>query len=159
MKKILIPAILMATCLLGASACSSNRDTMTTSVTSVAKEESSTVTESVASVIAEESSAAEYRKITAEEAKAMIDAGNVIILDVRTISEYNAGHIAESIQLESGDFETKAAAYLPDKNATMLVYCRSGNRSKTAAMLLLDLGYTNVYDFGGIIDWPYETVK
>lgn len=89
----------------------------------------------------------------------MIDAGNVIILDVRTQEEYDAGHIAEAVRLESADFEAKAANVLPDKDATILVYCRSGNRSKTAAKMLLELGYTDVYDFGGINDWPYETVK
>lgn len=99
-----------------------------------------------------------YKKISAEEAKVMIDAGNVIILDVRTQDEYDAGHISGAIRLESADFEAKAVTVLPDKDATILVYCRSGNRSKTASGMLIDLGYTAVYDFGGIIDWPYETV-
>jgi rhodanese-related sulfurtransferase len=144
MKKIIALTIMTAVLLIGASACSSDQET---------------VTESTTSSTGEESAAKEYKKISAEEAKAMIDAGNVIILDVRTQEEYDAGHIAEAIRLESADFETKAASVLPDKNATILIYCRSGNRSKTAAKMLLELGYTDVYDFGGINDWPYDTVK
>lgn len=143
MKKIIVLAVLTAVFLLGASACSSSQETDT---------------ESVTSTTGGESSAMEYKKISAEEAKAMIDAGNVIILDVRTQEEFDAGHIAEAIRLEYADFETKAATVLPDKDATILVYCRSGNRSKTASKMLLELGYTDVYDFGGINDWPYETV-
>jgi len=144
MKKIAKLAVLTAFFLVGASACSSNHETATESVTSATGGESLTM---------------EYKKISADEAKAMIDAGNVIVLDVRTQEEYDAGHIAEAIRLESADFETEAATVLPDKDATILVYCRSGNRSKTASKMLLELGYTNVYDFGGINDWPYETVK
>jgi rhodanese-related sulfurtransferase len=141
MKRIIVLAVLTAVFLIGASACSSNQETVTESATGG------------------ESSAMAYKKISAEEAKTMIDAGNVIILDVRTQEEYDAGHIEGALRLESADFGKKAATVLPDKAATILVYCRSGNRSKTAAKLLLELGYTNVYDFGGINDWPYETVK
>lgn len=144
MKKTLVPVILIAIYLLGTSACSSNHEAVTESITSVTGGESSMI---------------EYKNISAKEAKEMIDAGNVIILDVRTQDEYNSGHIAEAIRLEAADFEAKAAEVLPDKDATVLVYCRSGKRSKTAAKMLLELGYTDVYDFGGINDWPYETVK
>jgi phage shock protein E len=103
--------------------------------------------------------AAEYHKISAEEAKAMMDSGEaLIVLDVREQSEYDAGHISGAVLLPVGSIAEKAAEALPDLNAKILAYCRSGNRSKTASETLLGLGYTQVYDFGGIIDWPYGVV-
>ncbi|MCR6546648.1 rhodanese-like domain-containing protein [Dehalobacterium formicoaceticum] len=100
------------------------------------------------------------QKISAQEAKAMIDGEEeVIILDVRTRSEYQAGHIEGSVLLPNTEIKEKAAQVLPDQNAKILIYCRSGNRSAQAAKLLLEMGYTNVYDFGGIIDWPYGIVQ
>ena len=101
---------------------------------------------------------AEYIKITPAEAKALMDSETVIVLDVRTQAEYDSGHIKDAVLLDSGDVSAKAATVLPDKNATILVYCRSGNRSATASKLLIEMGYTKVMDFGGIIDWPYEVV-
>ena len=98
-----------------------------------------------------------YQKISAEEAKSKMDAGDVIVLDVRTEEEFNEGHVPGAIRLEAEDFPDRAADVLPDTNAVILVYCRSGNRSRTASLLLNDMGYVNVYDFGGIRDWPYET--
>lgn len=107
-----------------------------------------------------EQGAAAYRKITAAEAKTVIDTQeNVIILDVREQSEYDSGHIPNATLLPLGSITAKAAEALPDKDQTILVYCRSGNRSRTAANELVSLGYTQVYDFGGIIDWPYDIVK
>lgn len=100
-----------------------------------------------------------YKKISAEEAKAIIDSEDVIILDVRTQEEYNEGHIENSVLLPVNDIADKAEEKLPDKDAKILVYCRSGNRSATAAKQLIKMGYTNVYDFGGINSWPYGTVK
>ena len=116
---------------------------------------------SQAATTAAESAAAavEYIKITATEAKALMDKGNVIVLDVRSQDEYDDGHIAGAIRLEYGEFPEKLASVLPDKDAVILVYCRSGNRSKTASSLLIEAGYTQVMDFGGIIDWPYEVVR
>lgn len=102
---------------------------------------------------------AEYRKINAKEAKIMIDEGNVVILDVRERSEYDEGHIEDAVFLPYTEIKDKAAQVLPDKGAKILVYCRSGRRSEIAARELVSLGYTNVYDIGGILDWPYETVK
>lgn len=99
------------------------------------------------------------QKITAEEAKAMIDQGDVIILDVRTQQEFEEGHIQDSILLPNDQILVKAESMLADKEATILVYCRSGNRSAQASKDLVKLGYTKVYDFGGIKDWPYEVVK
>lgn len=98
-----------------------------------------------------------YKKITAADAKAIIDGGGTfIILDVRTQEEFDAGYIAGAVLLPYDQISQKAASELPDKNATILVYCRSGNRSATASKALIELGYTCVLDFGGIIDWPYE---
>jgi phage shock protein E len=109
---------------------------------------------------AADTSAAVYHKITAAEAKTVMDTEqNVIILDVREQSEYDSGHIPNATLLPVGDIAAKAAEALPDKDQKILVYCRSGNRSKTAANELVALGYTQVYDFGGIIDWPYDVVK
>lgn len=109
---------------------------------------------------ATETETAVYQKIDAEKAKEMIDAGGVAILDVRTQEEYDAGHIPDTLLLPVDEInETTAAELLPDKDAVILVYCRSGNRSKTATDMLLELGYTAVYDFGGINDWPYDVAK
>ena len=99
-----------------------------------------------------------YQQITQEEAKEMMDNQEVIILDVREQDEYDSGHIPSAVLLPVGTIdETTAAQVIPDKAATVLVYCRSGNRSKTASSALADLGYTNIYEFGGINTWPYET--
>lgn len=102
---------------------------------------------------------AEYKKITQEEAKKMIDSENIIVLDVRTQQEYDEGHIKNAILLPVTEIDKKAEAILKNKNEKIFVYCRSGNRSQTASKLLIEMGYTEVYDFGGIIDWPYEIVK
>ena len=102
---------------------------------------------------------AEYRKISAADAKARMDSGDtIVVLDVRTQEEYDAGHIAGAMLLPNETIVDAQPAELPDLNAEILVYCRSGNRSAQAANKLLALGYTNVIDFGGIIDWPYEVV-
>ena len=101
----------------------------------------------------------EYKKISAADAKARMDSGDeIIILDVRTQDEFNAGHIANAILVPNETIADKQPELLPDLDAEILVYCRSGNRSAQSANKLLAIGYTNVYDFGGIIDWPYEVV-
>ena len=101
----------------------------------------------------------EYKKISAADAKARMDSGDtVVILDVRTQEEYDAGHIAGAILVPNETISDKQPALLPDLNAEILVYCRSGNRSAQAAKKLIAIGYTNVADFGGIIDWPYDIV-
>ena len=100
-----------------------------------------------------------YTKITPAEAKALMDTGNVIILDVRTQEEFDQGHIKDAILLPDYEVGANAATVLPDKNAKILVYCRSGRRSALAAKELISLGYTDVLDFGGLeTDWPYEIV-
>ncbi len=101
----------------------------------------------------------EYHKITAEEAWEMMAAQMVTVVDVRTAEEYSQGHIANAILVPNETIEAEAAAALTDLDATILVYCRSGRRSKEAAEKLLALGYQNVYDFGGIVDWPYDVVQ
>ena len=98
-----------------------------------------------------------YQQITQEAAKEMMDTQTVVILDVREQHEYDSGHIPGAVLLPVGTItEDTAAAVIDELDMIVLVYCRSGNRSKTASQALADLGYTNVYEFGGIIDWTYE---
>lgn len=99
-----------------------------------------------------------YTQISQEKAKEMMDKQDVVILDVREQDEYDSGHIKGAVLLPVGTInETSAAAVIKNKDTVVLVYCRSGNRSKTASQALVDLGYTNIYEFGGINTWPYET--
>ncbi len=108
----------------------------------------------------EKSEGAVYKKLTAKQAKARIDSGDeLIILDVRTEAEYAAEHIEGAILIPNETIADKMPNDLPDLDAEILIYCRSGNRSAQAARKLIAIGYTNVYDFGGIIDWPYDTIK
>ena len=101
-----------------------------------------------------------YQQITAEEAKKIMDSGEEhIILDTREQEEFDDGHIPNAILIPYTGIENKAEEMLPDKDKLILVYCRSGRRSKIAAESLSKLGYTNVKEFGGIIDWKYEVVK
>ena len=102
---------------------------------------------------------AEYRKITAKEAYEKMQFGGVTVVDVRTKAEYNEGHIPGAILLPNENIGSTVPEELPEKDAVILVYCRSGRRSRKAAEKLLSIGYRNVYDFGGIIDWPYEKGK
>ena len=98
-----------------------------------------------------------YMNITAEEAKKIMDSEEgYIILDVRTREEYDQGHIPGAIVISHEEITEKAEGVLTDKEQLILVYCRSGRRSKIAAEALVELGYTNIKEFGGIIDWPYE---
>lgn len=111
-------------------------------------------------IVSEEEEKEMYEQITQEEAKSIMDSTeDVIILDAREQNEYDEGHIANAILLPYTEIEDKAEEVLPDKEALILVYCRSGRRSKIAAESLAELGYTNVKEFGGIIDWKYGTVK
>ena len=100
-----------------------------------------------------------YQHITADEAKALMDSEEgYIILDVRTDVEFAEGHIPGAILIPDYEIKKRAEEILTDKDQLILVYCRSGRRSKNAASDLADLGYTNVKEFGGIIDWKYGTV-
>lgn len=97
--------------------------------------------------------------ITPEEAKKQLNENSeIILLDVRTQLEYDAEHIEGTTLVPLDDISEKASEIIPDQEKVYYVYCRSGNRSATAAQLLVDMGYENVYDLGGIIDWPYDTV-
>ena len=99
-----------------------------------------------------------YRQISQEEAKEMMDTRDVVILDVREQDEYDSGHIPGAVLLPVGAIEEGTAGeVISEKDSVVLVYCRSGNRSKTASSKLAELGYTNIYEFGGINTWPYET--
>ena len=106
----------------------------------------------------EKDQGAVYVNITAEEAKQIMDTEEgYIILDARTQEEYDEGHIPGAIVISHEEIAEKAEEVLTDKDQLILVYCRSGRRSKLAAEALVELGYTNIKEFGGIIDWPYET--
>ena len=99
-----------------------------------------------------------YMNITAQEAKEIMDAEEgYIILDVRTQAEYDEKHIPGAVLIPDYEIKERAEEELTDKDQLILVYCRSGRRSKLAAEALVELGYTNIKEFGGIIDWPYET--
>ena len=105
-----------------------------------------------------ENSENSYRQISQEEAKEMMDQlADVVILDVREQDEFDSGHIPGAVLLPVGTItEDSAAAVIPETDTTVLVYCRSGNRSKTASDALVKLGYTQIYEFGGINTWPYD---
>jgi len=101
-----------------------------------------------------------YHQITQKEAKNMMDIQNVIILDVREQDEFEAGHITNAVLLPVGTIsEDTAAAVIPEIDSVVLVHCRSGNRSKTASEALVELGYTNIYEFGDITTWSYEVER
>lgn len=101
-----------------------------------------------------------YEQISAKEAKNIMDTENgYIIIDARTQEEYDEGHIPGAILIPEYEIKDKAEKELTDKNQLILVYCRSGRRSKIASQELVNLGYTNVKEFGGIIDWNYEIVR
>ena len=98
-----------------------------------------------------------YLQIDAEQAKTLMDTEtDYIILDVRTEEEYNEGHIPNAILIPNTEIRERAELELTDQDQLILVYCRSGNRSKLAAAILVELGYTNVVEFGGINSWPYD---
>ena len=101
-----------------------------------------------------------YEQITAEQAKTIMDTEkDYVIIDARTEDEFAEGHIENAILIPEYEISTKAEKELSDKEQLILVYCRSGRRSKIASEELVKLGYTNVKEFGGIIDWPYDIVK
>lgn len=101
-----------------------------------------------------------YKQISQDEAKAMMarDDGHIIV-DVRRQDEYDAGHIPGAILIPNESIDKERPKELPDLDQIILVYCRSGRRSKEASEKLAKMGYTNIYEFGGIITWPGETTK
>ena len=101
-----------------------------------------------------------YEQITAEQAKTIMDTEkDYVIIDARTEEEFAEGHIENAILIPEYEIKDRAEKELSDKEQLILVYCRSGRRSKIASEELVKLGYTNVKEFGGIIDWPYEVLK
>ena len=102
---------------------------------------------------------AEYKKITSDEAKNIMSTQKAIVVDVRSLEEYNEGHIPNAISVPLETIENEAETKLKNKGDLILVYCRSGRRSREAALRLIEKGYTNVIDFGGIQDWNGEVVK
>ena len=103
---------------------------------------------------------AEYRTIHPQDAKEQMDKGTkIIIVDVREPFEFASAHIKDAVNLPLGDLLNLAKENLPDKHALIYLYCRSGARSRTGAMMLVKEGYTNLYDLGGIINWPFDVVK
>lgn len=100
-----------------------------------------------------------YKTITTKEAYDIMNTSvDITIIDVRTNSEYESGHIKNAINIPLDEIENSIDAFVSDKERTILVYCKSGSRSELASEKLLSLGYTNVYNFGGINNWPYEIV-
>ncbi len=111
-------------------------------------------------IVAEKGEKVMYEQITAEEAKKIMDSGEEhIVLDTREKDEFEEEHIPNAILIPYTEIENKAIELIPDKDKLILVYCRSGRRSKIAAESLAKLGYTSVKEFGGIIDWQYEIEK
>ena len=105
------------------------------------------------------SAAANYQQITQEKAKEMMQADDGhIIVDVRRQDEYDSGHIPGAILIPNESIGTEQPKELPDLDQVILIYCRSGRRSKEASQKLADIGYTHIYEFGGIIDWTGEVV-
>lgn len=146
MKKIFLCFVVL--CLVVLSGCmgQNNKTTQTT-----------TTTESEATTMSENSG---YEQITGEQAKKLMDTeSDYVIIDARTTEEFNEGHIEDAILIPEYEIGDRAEAELPRKDQLILVYCRSGRRSKIAAQALVDLGYTNVKEFGGIIDWEYDIVR
>ncbi len=102
----------------------------------------------------------QYRQIGVQEAKKIMDeTTDYVLLDVRTEQEYAEGHIEGAVLIPYDQIAQKAATVLSQKDQLILIYCRSGRRSKIAAQSLVDMGYTNIVEFGGINDWPYEVVS
>lgn len=134
MRRFLALALVLALCLTGCNA-------------GISKESSSTVMTG-------------YKQISQDEAKDMMarDDGHIIV-DVRRQDEYDAGHIPGAILIPNESIDKERPKELPDLDQIILVYCRSGRRSKEASEKLAKMGYTNIYEFGGIITWPGETTK
>ncbi len=100
----------------------------------------------------------EYIRIDAEAAKEMMESEDVVILDVRTEEEFEEIRIEGAVLIPDYEIAELAEEKLPDKEATILVYCRTGRRSEIASKVLIEMGYTKVYDFGGIVDWNYDII-
>lgn len=157
--KLTIFLLLLMTTVILAASCSSEDDSSPMISESKSQAESSdAVQDSLETSVTKPSDTEEptVHKISPAKAKLMIDQDDVIIVDVRRSDEYAEGHIPSAVLIPNETILDVPPKELPDKNATILVYCRSGRRSAEAAEKLLALGYSHIYDFGGILDWPYE---
>lgn len=151
-RSILFLILLLLILLVAASCDASNTEDTTT--------EENASTDVPNATEASSSMDAKVNTIDADTAIEMMASGDpYVLVDVRTEEEYAEGHIEGALLLPLDQLETLSEEQLPDKDATILVYCRSGNRSAQASALLVELGYTQIYDFGGIMDWPGEIVK
>jgi len=151
MKKMIFVSMLLLACLTVFTGCGAKNATPASTETPAA-------IETPAPASAEETGEAVYKKITAAEARAMMaQAEDYILLDVRSEEEYMERRIEGAILIPSTEIGDRAEAELPDKRRLMFLYCRSGVRSADATRTLVTLGYTNAYDIGGILDWPYDT--
>lgn len=146
MKKMIVTGLFIG-CFLVLTACTAAKN----------KNEETAASDFSADTVKSQESADAYHKITAEEAKKMMAEGNVTVVDVRREDEYTEKHIPGAILVPNETIEEEAPKALPDQDAVILVHCRTGVRSKQASEKLVDLGYKNIYDFGGIVDWTYET--
>ena len=156
MKKIIIILALTFTFPLVLSGCSENFSKSKES----SKEQTDTNAENKTEVTNTESSKNSYEQINGNEAHALMQSeSDYKIIDARTEEEFAQGHIKNAILIPEYEIAQKAPSLLPNKDQLILVYCRSGRRSKIAAQALVELGYTNVKEFGGIINWEFETIK
>ena len=156
MKKIIIILALTFTFPLVLSGCSENFSKSKES----SKEQTNTNAENKTEVTNTESSKNSYEQINGNEAHALMQSeSDYKIIDARTEEEFAQGHIKNAILIPEYEIAQKAPSLLPNKDQLILVYCRSGRRSKIAAQALVELGYTNVKEFGGIINWEFETIK
>ena len=160
MKRKILPALSIMLILALAGCSVTNPQSNATSSDTASDRTDESVVESTNESDESSDGGAVYTMITPLQAKTIMEEqSNEIVLDVRTAEEFAEGHIKGAILLPNDEITSKAASMLPDKNQVILVYCRSGRRSALAANELVALGYTHVFDFGGIISWPYETVK
>lgn len=151
-KFMFMTTLLLALSLVG---CQSTEAPEMTTETQATEAKMETTTE-----VKTEETNAPYTKIKAEEAKSRLDASSdIILVDVRTQEEFDSGHIEGALLIPYDEMADLAESLLPDKDAEIFLYCRSGNRSGIAGQELIALGYTNIVDFGGIIDWPYDIVN
>lgn len=142
LKSVNIIYLISAILLIGLISGCSSKNTKTTKESSTSSEKAS------------------FNNITPEEANKRLESEKgIILLDVRTKEEYESGHIKGSMLIPVDNLKTEAENKLKDKDSPIFVYCRSGNRSVTAANILVNLGYKNVHNLGGINNWPYEVVR
>lgn len=150
MRKILSLLLVLCLSICIFAGCSSNKELNTSNNLDKAEKRDVVSTQNTSEQIT-------FETISVEEAKRIMDTQNdYVILDVREYDEYNTGHIKNAKLLPVGEIFSRADEVIPNKNQLILVYCRSGNRSRKAASELSSLGYTNVKNFGGILDWHYE---